>query len=63
MRTGSSVFALLTLVVFGVIIADVVGHPKGTRAVLGGLGNFAQTSYNAMLGHASTSNRSPKQRG
>lgn len=50
MRTGSSVFALLTLVVLGVIAADVLSHPKGTRSVLGGLGQFASTSYNAMLG-------------
>lgn len=55
MRTGSSIFALLTLIVLGVIAADVIGHPKGTKSVLSGLGSFANTSFNAMLGHTSGS--------
>lgn len=62
MRTGSSIFALLTLVVIGVIVADVVAHPKGTSAVLQGLGEFAKTSYNAMLGHTSNEVRGKKKK-
>ena len=51
MRGGASnIFALLTLVVIGVIIANVLKNPKGTSSVLSGLGGFAHTSYNALLG-------------
>lgn len=57
MRTGSSIFALLTLVVLGVIAADVLTHPAGTRTVLSGLGSFASTSYNAMLGRGTATGK------
>ena len=54
MRTGSAIFALLTLVVGGVILADVLTHRKGTQTVLSGLGSFASKSYNAMLGRGTS---------
>ncbi len=60
MKTGSSIFALLTLVVMGVIAADVLTHPGGTKVVLGGLGQFASTSYNAMLGRGTASGKGRK---
>jgi hypothetical protein len=54
MRTGSAIFALLTLIVGGVILADVLSHRKGTATVFTGLGHFTTASYNAMLGRGVT---------
>lgn len=48
MRSG--VFQWLTLVTMGVIVADLVTHPKGTAAALNGLNHVLSTSFSAALG-------------
>jgi len=43
-------WAIATLVVTGVIIADVLANPKGVAAAGSALNQTLQTSFNAMLG-------------
>jgi len=50
----TSVIGLLGLVVVGVIIADFLIHPNGTKAAAQGLVSIEKPSLNALLG--STSN-------
>jgi len=47
----SRVFVLLTLIVGGVIAADVLAHPAGTAAASNGVANILKPSYNALLGY------------
>lgn len=47
---GSKIFGLATLVVFGVIIADVLIHPAGTAAAATGVANVLKPTYSALLG-------------
>lgn len=44
------VFAIGTLIVIGVIIADVLTHPAGTQAAGSALNQTLKTSFTAMLG-------------
>jgi uncharacterized protein YqgC (DUF456 family) len=45
-------FALMTLIVIGIIVADAIIHPAGTKA-LGGTANAAWgTTTKALLGKA-----------
>jgi hypothetical protein len=44
------VLSVLTLVTFGVIIADLVTHAEGTAAGLNGLNGLLKTSFSAALG-------------
>ena len=44
-------FALATLVVGGIIVADILIHPTGTATVLGGMNRLARTAGNQMLGY------------
>jgi hypothetical protein len=37
------VLSLLNLIVAGIMIADIVAHPKGVKAVLGRLSGAAKT--------------------
>jgi hypothetical protein len=39
------------MVATGIIVADLVLHPKGTSAVLNGLNKLTKTSGNQMLGY------------
>lgn len=43
--------ALATTVVFGIMLADILIHPKGTGVVLGGMNKLARTAGNQMLGY------------
>jgi hypothetical protein len=43
-------FAIASLVVIGVIIADILTHPQGTSAALGATQYVTQPAYNALLG-------------
>lgn len=43
-------FALATLVVFGVIAADVLTHPSGTAAAASGITGILTPTYSALLG-------------
>lgn len=47
---GARIAALGTLVLTGVIIADILIHPEGTKAASNGLAAILTPSYNAMLG-------------
>lgn len=44
-------FALATLGVGGIIVADVLIHPKGTKTVLSGLASIQKVAGNQMLGY------------
>lgn len=43
-------FAIGTVVVIGIIVADVLTHPEGTKAAGGALNDVLKTSFTAMLG-------------
>lgn len=47
---GSKFFALGTLVIVGVIIADILIHPDGTKAAATGVANVLKPTYSALLG-------------
>ena len=46
--------AIATLIVTGVIIADVLTHPGGVAAASSGVNQIAGTSFNALLGGGNT---------
>ena len=50
MTRPTTLIALAGLVVVGVIIADLVTHPKGTTAAANGINNIAKTSVSGLLG-------------
>lgn len=45
-------FALAALVVGGIIVADVLIHPNGTKAASQGIANIANPAEGALLGVA-----------
>ena len=47
----SKIMSLLFVGAVGIIIADVLIHPTGTRVVLNGLGSLTRTAGNQMLGY------------
>lgn len=51
---GSKIFGAFTLIILGVIAADVLAHPQGTAAASNGVSNILKPSYNALLGFQST---------
>jgi len=42
--------AIATLIITGVIIADVLTHPSGVQAASSGINTLAGSSFNALLG-------------
>ncbi len=44
------IFAIATLIVTGVIVADVLANPKGVAAAGSALNQTLATSFTAMLG-------------
>lgn len=48
---GSKLMSLLFVGAVGIIIADVLIHPTGTRVVLNGLSGLTKTAGNQMLGY------------
>lgn len=46
----NQVFAIATLIVLGVIVADVLTHPAGVTAGGQALNSTLKTSFTAMLG-------------
>jgi hypothetical protein len=46
----SKAMGIAFAVVVGIIIADLVTHPRGTSAVLNGLSGLTRTAGNQMLG-------------
>ena len=49
----TSFVALLGLVIVGVIIADFLIHPEGTKAAANGIVSIEKPGLNALLGKAS----------
>lgn len=49
----TSFLALLGLIVMGVIAADFVIHPEGTKAAAAGLVSLEKPTLNALLGATS----------
>lgn len=47
----SKIMSLLFVVAGGIIVADILIHPKGTNTVLTGLSSLTKTAGNQMLGH------------
>ena len=47
---GGGIAGVLTLIVVGVIIADVLIHPAGVKAASSGINGFWKTSTGALLG-------------
>lgn len=46
----SRLFSLATLIVAGIIVADILIHPAGTTAASNGLNKLWGTSVNGLLG-------------
>jgi hypothetical protein len=43
-------FSIATLIITGVIIADILTHPGGVRAASEGINTLASSSFSALLG-------------
>lgn len=50
---GGKVVNLFVLVIAGVMIADMIGNAKGTKALFDGVGGIWKTGVNGMLGKSS----------
>lgn len=50
----TSVLGLAGLVILGVIIADFLIHPEGTKAAANGMVSIAKPTFNALLGSTSS---------
>lgn len=44
------IFALATLIITGVIVADILTHPTGVAAASSGINSLASSSFSALLG-------------
>jgi hypothetical protein len=53
----SGIISIATLIIGGVIIADILTHPAGTAAASSGIGNLWGTSINGLLGGATVGNK------
>lgn len=50
---GSAIGAAIAFIITGVIIADVLTHPIGTKAAADGIATVAKPTFNALLGQTS----------
>lgn len=50
---GAKIVNLAVIVAAGVMLADMIANPDGTKAFFNGIGNIWGTSINGMLGKAS----------
>lgn len=48
----TTLIGLAGLIVVGVIVADLITHPTGTKAAANGINTLARTSVNGLLGKA-----------
>jgi len=53
MGRGSAFVSLAALVIFGIILADLVANPTGTKGAASGVATILTPSYNALLGKSS----------
>lgn len=49
----SNLVPVLTLIIIGVMLANAIANPKGTKAVFDGVGGLWKLSVNGLLGKAS----------
>lgn len=49
---GAKVVNLFVIIAAGVMLADMIANPDGTKAVFDGFGGLWKTSVNGMLGKA-----------
>jgi len=47
---GARFAAIFTLIVGGIIVADVLTHPEGTKQAANGLASVLTPTYSALLG-------------
>lgn len=52
MRVTSAI-AAVGLVIYGVIFADILTHPDGTKAAANGIVSIEKPGFNALLGSTS----------
>ena len=45
---------VVVLIVLGIMLADLIAHPKGTSAFFNGVGGLWSTSTNGLLGKTSS---------
>lgn len=50
---GAKIAAAFTLIVGGIIVADILIHPQGTQAAGNAFAGILTPSYNALLGQPS----------
>lgn len=43
------IIPVITLIVGGVMLANAIAHPEGTKAIFDGVGGLWKTSVNGML--------------
>jgi hypothetical protein len=55
MRGG--IVAILFLIIVGVMLANIIANPTGTKVVLDGFTQFWSTSVNGLLANGSTGGR------
>jgi len=48
----SGIISVATLIIGGVIVADILSHPAGTAAASSGIGNLWSSSLGGLLGQA-----------
>lgn len=50
---GAKVINLFVIIAAGVMLADMIANPEGTKTLFNGLSNLWSTSVNGMLGKPS----------
>lgn len=50
---GARIAAAFAAVISGIILADILVHPQGTKAAADGVATVLRPTYNALLGHTS----------
>lgn len=48
---GARLAAAFAAVISGVIVADILIHPQGTKAAADGVAGILKPTYNALLGY------------
>jgi hypothetical protein len=49
----SRIFGIITIVIGGIIVADILTHPAGTAAASQGISGISKPAFNALLGQSS----------
>jgi hypothetical protein len=54
---GSTIVVILSAVITGIIIADILTHPVGTQAAANGIATVTTPAYSALLGGSNPGGR------